>query len=81
LTGLPTDSTSAETSGHPHVPVTSSTAYSQLYSDVFRTFSEIAGSTTLLRHHVQTWRECSEHTLTGWWGWLGGKDGPEIERL
>lgn len=52
--GLPRDNKSDEGSKHPSVPLTCSTAYSQLYSDVFRTFSEIVGSTTLLHHHLQT---------------------------
>jgi len=52
--GLPGGSTSAKASQQACVPVTTSTAYSQLYSCVFRTFSEIAGSTTLLRRHLQT---------------------------
>jgi len=52
LAGLLSDKTSSEAAEQPPVTVTASTAYSKLYSDVFRTFSEIAGSTTLLRQHL-----------------------------
>ena len=36
------------------VPMTASTAYSQLYHELFRAFTDITGSTTLLRQHLHT---------------------------
>ena len=46
--------TTCEASDLLAVPMTASTAYSQLYSELFRAFSDITGSTRLLRQHLHT---------------------------
>ena len=46
--------TACEPSDLLAVPMTASTAYSQLYSELFRAFSDITGSTRLLRQHLHT---------------------------